>query len=80
MKLEYTDGCVCQSLTIDGKETIDMGPEELREALETALKNVTDVGFFQEILMSLVITQGERLSLGVCDECGDSIEKYTLEF
>lgn len=80
MKLEYTDGCVCQSLTIDGKETADMGLEELREALITALKNVTDVGFFQEILIDLVSIQGESISLGVCDECGDSIEKYTLEF
>ena len=33
MKLEYTDGCICTSLTVDGKETVDMSKEELKEVI-----------------------------------------------
>jgi len=28
MKIEYTDGCICTSLTVDGKETAYMTPED----------------------------------------------------
>ena len=33
MKLEYTDGCICTSLTVDGKETIDMDLDSLKEVI-----------------------------------------------
>lgn len=34
MKIEYTDGCICTSLTVDGKETADMTPEEIKVSYE----------------------------------------------
>ena len=33
MKLEYTEGCVCTSLTVDGKETIDMNVEDFKSVI-----------------------------------------------
>lgn len=33
MKLEYTDGCICTSLTVDGKETADMTSEEIKVSI-----------------------------------------------
>lgn len=37
MKLEYTDGCICTSLTVDGKETAYMTPEEIKVSIRAML-------------------------------------------
>lgn len=37
MKLEYTDGCICTSLTVDGKETADMTSEEIKVSIQAML-------------------------------------------
>lgn len=79
MKLEYTDGCVCTSLTVDGKETIDMSKEELKEVICKLLDKESDLGVLQDIWRDLVTSQGEFEDLGHCEECGDYITKYTLE-
>ena len=79
MKLEYTDGCVCTSLTVDGKETIDMSKEELKEVICKLLDKESDLGVLQDIWRDLVTSQGEFEDLGHCEECGDYITRYTLE-
>ena len=79
MKLEYTDGCVCTSLTVDGKETVDMSKEELKEVICKLLDKESDLGVLQDIWRNLVTSQGEFEDLGHCEECGDYITRYTLE-
>lgn len=79
MKLEYTDGCVCTSLTVDGKEIIDMSKDELKEVICKLLDKESDLGVLQDIWRDLVTSQGEFEDLGHCEECGDYITKYTLE-
>lgn len=79
MKLEYTDGCICTSLTVDGKETVDMSKEELKEIIYKLLDNESDLAVLQNIWIDLVTSQGEFEDLGQCEECGDLITKYTLE-
>lgn len=79
MKLEYTDGCVCTSLTVDGKETVDMSKEELKEVICKLLDKESDLGVLQDIWRDLVMSQGEFENLGHCEECGDYITRYTLE-
>lgn len=79
MKLEYTDGCVCTSLTVDGKETVDMSKEELKEVICKLLDKESDLGVLQDICRDLVTSQGEYEDLGQCEECGDYITRYTLE-
>lgn len=79
MKLEYTDGCICTSLTVDGKETIDMSKEELKEVICKLLDKESDLGVLQDIWRDLVMSQGEFEDLGHCEECGDYITRYTLE-
>ena len=79
MKLEYTDGCICTSLTVDGKETVDMSKEELKEVICKLLDKETDLGVLQDIWRDLVTSQGEFEDLGHCEECGDYITRYTLE-
>lgn len=47
MKLEYTDGCICTSLTVDGKETADMTPEEIKVSIRAMLDRETDIATLQ---------------------------------
>lgn len=79
MKLEYTDGCVCTSLTVDGEETIDMNLNSLKEVINKLINRETDLGVLQDIWCNLVTSQGEYEDLGCCPNCGDYITKYTLE-
>lgn len=79
MKLEYTDGCICTSLTIDGKETIDMNVEDFKSVIHKLIGNENDLGTLQHIWIVLMEQQGKYEDLGQCEECGDYITKYTLE-
>lgn len=79
MKIEYTDGCICTSLTVDGKETAYMTPEEIKVSIQAMLDREVDVAVLQDIWMSLIESQGEYKDLGHCECCGDWISNYTLE-
>lgn len=79
MKIESISGCTCDSLTIDGVETIDMKIEDIKEAVKKLVDVETDMGTIQSVLIDLVETRGDFEYLGSCDECGDSIEKYSIE-
>ena len=79
MKLKYIDGCICTSLTVDGKETIDMDIDSLKKVVNKLIDRETDFGVIQDIWTNLVESQGECEDLGQCEECGDFITKYSLE-
>ena len=79
MKLEYTDGCICTSLTIDGKETIDMNVEDFKSVIHKLIDTENDLGTLQHIWIVLMEQQGKYEDLGHCPDCGDYITKYTLE-
>lgn len=79
MKLEYTDGCICTSLTVDGKETADMTSEEIKVSIQAMLDREIDFAVLQDIWTTLIESQGEYRDLGHCEECGDWITSYTLE-
>lgn len=79
MKIESVSGCICDSLTIDGIETIDMKITDIKEVIKKLIDNENDLGTIQSILIDLVETRGDFEDLGQCDECGDWITKYTLE-
>lgn len=78
MKINYTSGCVCDSLTIDNKESTDLSVDDIKDAIVKALNKINDVTILQEILITIAET-GEYENLGHCDECGDYISSYTLE-
>lgn len=79
MKIVSTTGCTCDSLTVDGIETIDMNIEDLQEVVKKVVEKTTDVGLIQTILIDLVECIGKQEYLGHCEECDDDIEQYTLE-
>ena len=49
MKIEYTDGCICTSLTVDGKETAYMTPEETKVSIRAMLDRETDIATLQDV-------------------------------
>lgn len=79
MKLEYTDGCICTSLTVDGKETVDMDIKDFKEVIYKLVDKENDLGTLQSIFINLIEQQGYYKDLGHCSCCGDHITKYTLE-
>lgn len=78
MKINYTSGCICDSLTIDDKESADLSVDDIKDAIVKALNKINDAAILQEILITIAET-GEYENLGHCDECGDYISSYTLE-
>ena len=78
MKINYTSGCTCDSLTIDGKESIDLSPKVIKDAIVRALEKIDDISTLQDILTTVAET-GEYEDLGHCEQCGDWITSYTLE-
>ena len=78
MKINYTSGCTCDSLTIDGKESADLSPKVIKNAIVKALEKIDDIATLQDILTTVAET-GEYEDLGRCEQCGDWITSYTLE-
>ena len=78
-KYEYVTGCVCDSLTINGTETISIQPEELKRHICKILDTVDDLGTLQSILINLIEYAGDCKIDGPCEECGDYIYTYNLE-
>lgn len=79
MKLEYTDGCTCYSLTVDGVETAELPVSKLQRTIKDTINAVDDVGSLQSILEIIISQAGNYEDLGHCEECGDYISKWTLQ-
>ena len=79
MKIESVTGCICDSLTVDDVETVDMDKEAIKDVIKKLIDREDDLGTLQSILIDLVETQGEFEDLGHCEQCGDWITKYTVE-
>ena len=79
MKVVSVTGCTCDSLTIDGVESIDMKVEDVQAVIKRVIDQETDMGILQSILVDLVSHMGEFEDLGYCEECSDHIEQYTFE-
>jgi hypothetical protein len=78
MIVEYINGCTCDTLNVDGKETIDMDIRDVRNIIKRLTDNENDIGTLQSILITLVESQGDFEDLGTCEQCGDWITKYTV--
>lgn len=78
MKINYVSGCICDSLTIDNIESIDLPIETIKDAITKALSKINDIAVLQNILMTIAET-GDYKDLGHCEDCGDYIVEYTIE-
>ena len=51
MKIESVTGCTCDSLTINGVETIDMDKEAIKDVIKKLIDKEDDLGTLQSILI-----------------------------
>ena len=79
MKIESTSGCTSDSLTIDGVDSYDIKIEDLKEAIKKCIDSENDTGMLRSVLIDLVENRGDYEDIGVCEEYGYIITKYTLE-
>lgn len=79
MTLETINGCIYNSITIDGIETIDLPIDKVKDTIKTLINKETDLGLLQSILIDFIESKGDYKDLGTCEECGDTISKYTLK-
>ncbi len=79
MKIESTSGCTSDSLTIDGVDSYDIKIEDLKEAIKKCIDSESDMGILRSVLIDLVENRGDYEDIGVCEEYGYIITKYTLE-
>lgn len=79
MNIQHTDGCTCNSLTINDVETIDMPIEQVKQTIKKLIDGVTDIATLQQVLIDIVDLEGVYKDLGQCETCGDFVSEYTLE-
>lgn len=79
MKLQMTRGCICDSLTVDGKPEIELSELEKRHCknLIFSYLGLMDLNY----LLQLVLENfGEYSATDKpCECCGDIIENFELE-
>lgn len=79
MKIEYTTGCINNSLTVDEKETVDIDINKLKSIIKHLIDKTDDISILQELILSFVQEYGTYEYLGTCEQCGDSIDKFVYE-
>lgn len=83
MKLEYTEGCVCYGLDIDGKGFQSMSSEEKKaffnKCIDWYRHRALPQEDFQDFIIWLVEKYGDFEFQYHCEQCGDSVYTTTLE-
>lgn len=79
MILKHVSGCICDSLTVDDVETIDMKKEDVKDVIKTLIDREDDLGTLQSVLIDLIDTRGDyKMDDEPCECCGDYISTATL--
>lgn len=82
MNIKMVRGCICDSLTIDGKEEINLNDRERVEIIKKVSRHLMklEARHLNELLQFLLEKMGEYSCSGqACECCGDFIETYKLE-
>lgn len=79
MILRMVRGCICDSLSVDGKEEIDLTDEERQEVLKKIFEHLKPQDL-NNILQDLIEMFGEyECDDEPCETCGDYVETHTWE-
>ena len=79
MILKLTQGCICDSLTIDGKEEIDLSPQEKAHVMNMLLAFLGKQELNSLLVNVLDIYGDMECSDTPCECCGDTVCTTTLE-
>jgi hypothetical protein len=81
MILKLVRGCVCDSMTADGVEEIDMTPKQRQETIDAIFrwlkKNPDQLNY---VMQDLISDFGDyECDDEPCECCGDLVQTYTWE-
>ena len=83
MKIEYTEGCICYGLDVDGDGFHTMTTEEQKthfiKCLDWYKHKAIEDKDFQDFIIWLVEKYGDFDFQYHCEQCGDSVYTTTLE-
>ena len=79
MELIYTNGCTATSLSVDGKESIDMDMEDFRKVIHKIVDKIDDFAELQSIFMDFVSLNGDLIDDYQCSCCGDCVTTYKIK-
>jgi hypothetical protein len=79
MKLEYTEGCICYSLDVDGEPFNNLDHDKKIEVFDRIFEHLDEEYGLNTMLVDILQQYGEYKHIGHCDECGDNISSFTLE-
>ena len=79
-KFNLTRGCICDSLTINDKQEVDMSDEERKAYMDKISKWILDSGNFNYFLASFIEDFGDfDCDDEPCECCGDTVCYWNLE-
>lgn len=79
MKIEYTEGCTCYGLNVDGEPIDDLDEAKKRAVLDRMVDAILKDYDIEHIFIDLLHRFGEDKYLFHCEQCGDSVFSYTLK-
>ena len=79
MELIYTDGCMATSLSVDGKESIDIPMEDFKKVIHRIVDKIDDLAELQDIFMNFVSCNGKCIDEYQCSCCGDYVTTYKIK-
>lgn len=78
MIIEVTQGCIKDSVQIDGKEFITLSHEEQLNAVRHIIEHC-DEGDLQRIVIEYTESNSDDYNSHFCEQCGDIYETYKTE-
>ena len=79
MKIEYTEGCICYGLDVDGEPFNNLDHDKKIEVFDRIFEHLDEEYGLNTMLVDILQQYGEYKHIGHCDECGDNISSFTLE-
>ena len=82
MKIEYTNGCVTDRIEVDGEDLMNLSPIKLGRLKQKLVALLDNTHLEEQDLQDLIIWIAERYGItedmGICETCGDTSYKTTL--
>lgn len=82
MKIEYTNGCTTDRIEIDGEDLDNLSAWKMGAVKDKVVGFLNATELTEENLQDLIIWISDRYGatehIGICESCGDSIYKTTL--
>mgnify|MGYP003549277358 FL=1 len=88
MKLELTEGCICDSFEVDGKPIMDCNESQLKQMLTLTTQKICSKEFaphhryFARVILRKMVKHFHdtlEYSYEHCEYCGNNIETYTMD-